>query len=100
MMAADGVGRTRPIACGTLVVKSVKGRPCSRLPKALCDSGGSKSVMERSVLPRKATLTQSNSRMLMNTLAGTCAPLSPIEVEGLEKTRITGNHNFVVFDQP
>ena len=100
----DNTGQTTPI-CGTMVVKGIQGRSGSHLLKILYDYGGSKSMIKRNILPRGTRLTQSNSRMLMNTLAGTYAPLGSVEIKGMQlpafdKIRIIDNSNFMVFEQP
>ena len=88
-----------------MVVKGIQGRSGSHLLKILYDYGGSKSMIKRNILPRGTRLTQSNSRMLMNTLAGTYAPLGSVEIKGMQlpafdKNRIIDNHHFIVVDQP
>ena len=52
IMATDETGQTTPMACGIMLVKSIQGRPCSRLLKVLYDSGGSKSMIKKSILPK------------------------------------------------
>ena len=104
IMATDETGQTTPMACGIMLVKSIQGRPCSRLLKVLYDSGGSKSMIKKSILPKGIMLTQNNSRMLMNTLAGTYAPLGSVELKGMrlpafDKNRIIAEHDFMIFDQ-
>ena len=83
IMATDETGQSTPMACGIMLVKSIQGRPCSRLLKVLYASGGSNSMIIKSILPKGVRLTQSNSRMLMNTLAGTYAPLGSVEIKGM-----------------
>lgn len=104
IMATDETGQSTPMACGIMLVKSIQGRPCSRLLKVLYDSGGSKSMIKKSILPKGVRVTQSNNRMLMNTLAGTYAPLGSVEIKGMQlpafdKNRIIAEHGFMVFDQ-
>ena len=104
VMAVDETGHSTPMACGIMLVKSMQGKACSRMLKVLHDSGGSKSMIKKGTLPKGVRPTQSNSRMLVNTLAGTCAPLGSVEVKGMglptfDKNRITAEHNFMVFDQ-
>ena len=104
IMATDETSQTTPMACGIMLVKTTQERPCSRLLKVLYDSGGSKSMIKNSILPKGIRLTQSNSRLLMNTLAGTYALLGSIEIKGMwlpvfDKNRIIAEHNFMVFDQ-
>ena len=83
IMVTDETGQSIPMASGIMPVKSIRGQCCSRLLKVLYDSGGSKSMIKRSVLPKGVRLKQNNSRMSMNTLAGTHAPLDFIEIKGM-----------------
>ena len=57
IMTTDETGHSTPISCGIMLVKSIQGRPCSRLLKVLYDSGGSKSVIKKSILPKGVRLT-------------------------------------------
>ena len=82
-MATYETGQSTPMAGGIMLVKSIQKRACSRLLKVLYDSGGSKSMIKKSVLPKGIRLTQSNNRMLMNTLVGTYAPLGSVEIKGM-----------------
>lgn len=82
-MDTDETGQSTPMACGITLVKSIQGRPCSRLLKVLYDSGGSKSMIKKGILPKGARLSQSNSRILMNTLASTYALLGSVEIKGM-----------------
>ena len=77
IMATDETGQSTPMACGIMLVKSIQGRPCSRLLKV------SSSMIQKSVLPKGVRPTQSNSRMLVDTLAGTHAPLGSVEIKGM-----------------
>ena len=93
------------MACGTMVVRNVHGRACSKLRRIPCDSGESKSMVKKSILPRGVRLDTDGPKKLMNTLAGTHAPLGSVSTRGMRlpafnKNRITDEHNFVVFDQP
>ena len=104
MGATDETGQSTPMACGIMLVKIIQGRACSRLLKVSHDSGGSTSMTKKSVLPKGIRLTQSNSRMLMNTLADTYAPLGSVEITGMrlpafDKNIIIAEHDFLVFDQ-
>ena len=61
-------------------------------------------MIKKSILPKGIRLTQNNSRMLMNTLVGTYAPLCSVELKGMrlpafDKNRIIAEHDFMVFDQ-
>ena len=62
------------MACGIMVVKSIQGRACSKLLKVLYDSGGSKSMVKKNILPKGVRLDTDGPRTLMNTLAGTMLP--------------------------
>ena len=88
IMATYQTGQSTPMACGIMLVKSIQGRACSRLRKALYDSGGSKSIIKKSVLPKGIRLTQSNSRMLMNALARTYAHLGFVEIKGMRTNNV------------
>ena len=57
IVATDETGQSTSMACGIMLVKSIQGRPCSRLLKVLYDSGGSKSVIKKSILPKGVRLT-------------------------------------------
>ena len=83
IMAADETGQSTPMPCGIMLVKIIQGQPCSHLLKVLYDSGGSKSTIKQSVLPKGVRLTQSNNRMIMNTLVGTHAPPGSVEIKGM-----------------
>ena len=72
--------------------------------KVLYDSGGSKSMIKKTISAKGIRLAQNNSRMLMNTLAGTYAPRGSVEIKGMrlpafDKNRILAEHDFIVFDQ-
>ena len=51
IVTVDKQGNSTPMASGIMVVKDVQGRPYTRLLKVLFDSGGSKSMCHRQVLP-------------------------------------------------
>lgn len=70
---AAAAGNTMPMACGILVVKDIQGRACSRLLRVLFDSGGSKSMVHRRVVPRGSRLDQPENQTMMRTLAGVYA---------------------------
>ena len=60
-------------------------------------------MIKKSVLPKGVRLTRSNRIMLMNTPAGTYAPLGSVEIKGMrlpafDKNRIIAKHDFMVFD--
>ena len=62
-------------------------------------------MIKRNALPRGSRITQGKNRTLMNTLAGTYAPLGSVEIKGMrlpafDKNRIIESHDFMVFDQP
>ena len=52
VMVVDEAGHSTPMACGIMVVKSIQGRACSKLLRVLYDSGGSKSVAKKNILPK------------------------------------------------
>ena len=47
VMVVDEAGHSTPMTCGIMVVKSIQGRACSKLLRALYDSGGSKSMVKK-----------------------------------------------------
>ena len=101
IMATDSNDRSRPMAVCLMVARKVQGQPCSKLMKVLLDSGGFKSMCHRNVIPRGTRITEASSWTLMNTLAGTYAPLGKVTVEGLrlpsfDKNRIIDNHDFSI----
>ena len=62
-------------------------------------------MIHRRVMPRGTTITQTNQRSLMNTLAGVYAPLGSASVKGIrlpafDKNCIINEHEFMVFDSP
>ena len=102
IMTVDHAGRFTPMASGVMVVKDVAGRACSRLLRVLYDSGGSKSMCHKRVLPRGARVNQTQKQMF-NTLAGAYASQGSIEMRGMrmpafDKNRIIDHHSFEVFD--
>ena len=103
IMTIDHQGRCTPMASGVMVVKDVQGRACSRLLRVLYDSGGSKSMCHRRILPKGARITQDSERTMMNTLAGAYSPLGSVDIRGMrlpafDKNRIIDQHEFLVFD--
>ena len=61
-------------------------------------------MIKKSVLPKGVRLTQRDSKILMNTLAGTSASLGSVEIkemrlQSFDKNRIIAEHNFMVVDQ-
>ncbi len=102
-MAVDQQGRSAPMACGVMVVKDIQGKACSRLLRVLYDSGGSKSMCHRRVMPRGARINQDSEKQLFNTLAGTYGSLGSIQMSGMrlpafDKNRVISDHSFEVFD--
>ena len=87
-MTTDSNGRSTPMDACLMVARKVQGGPCSKRIKVLLDSGGSKSMYHRNVIPRGTRITEAPSRTLMNTLTGTCAPLGILTTEGLNQTTI------------
>ena len=83
IMTMDSNGRSTPIAACLMVARKVQGRPYSKLMKVLLGPRGSKSMFHRTTVPRGARITEAPSKTLMNTLAGTYAPLGKITMEGL-----------------
>ena len=103
IMAVDRQGNSTPMASGIMVVKDIQGRHCSRLLKVLFDSGGSKSMCHRRVLPKGIRLDQPPVRSLMRTLAGTYAPQGTVRMSGMklpafDKHRVIDEHEFHVFE--
>ena len=103
IMVADEEGRMTPMASGVMVVKDIQGRACSKLLRVLYDSGGSRSMCHRRVLPRGATITQARDRMMMRTLAGNYSTLGTVILKGMrlpafDKNRVISEHEFQVFD--
>ena len=103
IMAVDQGGKSTPMACAMMVVKDLQGKPCSRLLKVLFDSGGSKSMCHRRILPMGARIDQPRTRSLMRTLAGTYAPLGTVQMKGMrlpafDKHRVIEEHQFHVFE--
>ena len=90
------------MACGIMVVKSIQGRACSRLLRILFDSGGSRTMIRRGVIPEGAQLDQGETRVF-DTLAGAMASLGSATVEGMRlpafnKNRVIAEHKIEVFD--
>ena len=81
IMTADKAGRSTPMVCKIMVVKSIQGRACSKLLRVLCDSGGSKPTVKKNILPKGARLDTNGPRTLMNTLVGTYAPLGLVSIK-------------------
>ena len=44
-------GKSTPMASGVMVVREIQGKSCSRILQVLFDSGGSKSMMHKKILP-------------------------------------------------
>ena len=86
IMTVDQRGKSTPMASAIMVVKDIQGRPCSRLLKVLFDSGGSKSMCHRRILPKGARIDQPRTRSLMRTLAGTYSPLGTVQMQGARDT--------------
>ena len=62
-------------------------------------------MVKRNILPRRVRLNTDGPRTLMNTLAGTYAPLGSVSIKGMQlsafdKNRIINTHDFMVFDRP
>ena len=102
MMVTDNRGRSTPLACGVMVVKDVAGRACSRLLRVLFDSGGSRSMIHKRVLPGGARVDLTEKQMF-NTLAGAYASQGSVQLQGMrlpafDKNRVIADHHFEVFD--
>ena len=74
-----------------------------KLLKVLFDSGGSKSMCHRRVLPKGVCIDQPKVRKLIRTLAGMYLPLGMVCMEGIrlpafDKHCVVEKHNFHVFD--
>ena len=103
IMTVDQHGNSTPMASAIMVVKEVQGRSCSRLLKVLFDSGGSKSMCHKRVMPKGICIDQPKTKSLMRTLAGTYVPLGTIRMKGMrlpafDKHRVIAEHQFHVFD--
>ena len=61
--------QSTPMSSGVMVVRDIQGKSCSRLLWVLFDSGGSKSMMHKKILPRGAHINQVSHRTMMRTLA-------------------------------
>ena len=101
-MVTDHQGRSTPLACGVMVAKDVAGRACSRLLRVLFDSGGSRSMIHKRVLPGGALVDQTG-KQLFNTLAGAYASQGSVKLDGMrlpafDKNRVIATHQFEVFD--
>lgn len=101
-MTIDHTGKSTPMACGVMIAKCVQGKTCSRLFRVLFDSGGSKSMIHRRVLPQGARIDQGEVKMF-NTLAGAYASKGSVRLEGMrlpafDKNRVIADHSFEVFD--
>ena len=95
-MVTDNQGRSATMACGVMVVKDVAGRACSRLLRVLFDSGGSRSMIHKRVLPGGARVDQSGKQMF-NTLAGAYASQGSVGLRGMrlpafDKNRVIAQH--------
>ena len=103
VMAVDHQGKSTPMASGIMVVRDIQGKNCSRLIKVLFDSGGSKSMCHRRILPKGARINQPEVRSLMRTLAGTYSPQGTVRMGGIklpafDKHRVIENHEFHLFE--
>lgn len=103
VFTTDANGKSTPMASAVMVVKAIQGKSCGRILRVLFDSGGSKSMMNRRILPGGATLNPADSRIQMNTIMGTYSPLGTAIMEdmrlpGFDKNRIIAEHEFHVFD--
>ena len=78
IMSVDQQGTSTPMAYGIMVAKGIQGQSYSKLLRVLFDSGGSKYMCHRRVVPRVARIDQNARRALMNNLAGTYALLGSI----------------------
>ena len=101
-MTADQKGSIAPMATGVMVAKGIAGRASSRMLRVLYDSGGSKSLIHRRVVPVGLQF-KSTCKQMFNTLAGAYASLGTVDVEGMrlpafDKNRIINSHDFEVFD--
>ena len=88
-MTVDHKGRATPMmACGVMVARDVAGKACPRPFRVLYDSGGSKSMCYKRVLPIGARVNQTK-KQIFNTLAGAYASQGSIEMHGLRLPRST-----------
>jgi transposase InsO family protein len=100
---SDTNGNTIPMATAYCLVKSVNGVRCNRFLKCLFDTGGSKSMAHRSVLPKQARLKASPGSTLCNTIAGNYQPVGILTTEDMKFPEFDANlsvnsHDFLVFE--
>ena len=62
-------------------------------------------MIKKNIMPRGVRLDIGGPRTLMNTLAGTYAPLGSVSIKGMrlpafDKHRIIDEHSVIVFGQP
>ena len=51
--AVGETGHSTLMACGIMLVKGIQGKACSKLLRVLYDSGGSKSMVKKNILPKE-----------------------------------------------
>ena len=91
------------MAWGLMLAQQMQDQPSKQLLRVLHDSGGSKSMCHKRVLPKGARVQQGERRTLMRTLVGNCAPLGSVDIKGMrlpafDKNRAIDEHEFQVFD--
>ena len=100
---SDDKGRVMPMATAYCLVKSVNNFRCNRFLKCLFDTGGSKSMAHRSVVPSHVPLQPAPGSTLCNTIAGNYQPVGLITLEDMRFPEFTSNlsvdkHDFLVFE--
>ena len=100
---SDDKGRVMPMATAYCLVKSVNNFRCNRFLKCLFDTGGSKSMAHRSVVPFHVPLQPAPDSTLCNTIAGNYQPVGLITLEDMRFPEFTSNlsvdkHDFLVFE--
>jgi len=104
-MQVDANGNCVPMATAYVLVKSIQGVPCSRLFKCLFDTGGTRSMAHRKVLPAGAVVTPMPDATMCNTIAGNYKPSGTLLCEDLKFPEFDANltvdsQDFLVFDAP
>jgi transposase InsO family protein len=104
-MQVDANGNCIPMATAYMLARSVQGVPCSRLFKCLFDTGGTRSMAHRKVLPQGAALTPLPAATMCNTIAGNYKPSGTLVCADMKFPEFDANltvdtQEFLVFDAP